>query len=161
MSSNHAPEPILKGEMAGRKAIWFMHLKRLPLLAIAILLVLALIVAFNHFSRASAAMLNLPPPLNHPTIMFDDGMPTIPPGRNGTLLGPADVQHYILTHPFPGGPTVSHKPPEIETLLLTTSERASSLMGGGIHNVIEYRSLFCRAERPIPARKHVFTGRFQ
>lgn len=104
-----------------------MHLKRLPVLTIVILLVLALTVVFAHFSRASAATLKPLPPY-HATITFEDGISAHE--KNGTPVSLADLQRYILTHPSPCGITVSHKLPWIETLWLTTSEQASSLMAG-------------------------------
>jgi hypothetical protein len=108
-----------------------MHLRRLPILAAIALLALTLVgVSFAAFSNASATTSNPPPPLNHPKLIYQDGMPAIPPRTNGTLLSIADVQHYVLTQPFPGGPTVSHQQPKIVKLLLTTSRQASNLLGG-------------------------------
>jgi hypothetical protein len=102
-----------------------MRLRRLPMLAVMALLALTLIGAvFAAFSSANATTSNPPPPLNHPKIMYNDGSPAIPPTTNGTLLSVTDVQHYVLTHPFPGGPTVSHQQPKIVKLQLMTSGQA-------------------------------------
>jgi hypothetical protein len=108
-----------------------MHLRRLPILAVIALLALTLIGAvFAAFSSANATTSNPPPPLNHPQIMYNDGSSAIPPNTNGTLLSVTDVQHYVLTQPFPGGPTVSHQQPNIVKLQLMTSGQASNLLGG-------------------------------
>jgi hypothetical protein len=40
------------------------------------------------------------------------------------------VESYVQTHPFPGGPTASGQAPPIMTLQLTTSQKASQIMGG-------------------------------
>jgi hypothetical protein len=108
-----------------------MHLRRLLILATIVLFALTLFGAlFAAFSSANATTSNPPPPLNHPKIIYNDGMSAIPPRTNGTLLSATDVQHYILTQPFRGGPTVSHQQPKIVKLQLITSGQASNLLGG-------------------------------
>lgn len=108
-----------------------MHLRRLPILAVVALLAVTLVgVAFAAFSSANATASNSQPPLNHPKILYNDGMSAIPPRTNGALLSTTDVQNFVLTHPFPGGPTVSHQQPKIVKLQLMTSGQASNLLGG-------------------------------
>ncbi len=108
-----------------------MHLRRLPILAVIALLAVTLIGAlFAAFSSANATTFNSQPPLNHPKILYNDGMSAIPPRTNGALLSVTDVQLYVLTHPFPGGPTVSHQQPKIVKLQLMTSGQTSNLLGG-------------------------------
>ena len=108
-----------------------MHLRRLPIFTVIALLALTLVGAlFAAFSSANATTSNPPPPLNHPKIINNDGSSAIPPGTIGTLLSVTEVQHYVLTQPFPGGPTVSHQQPKIVKLQLMTSGQASNLLGG-------------------------------
>jgi hypothetical protein len=108
-----------------------MRLRRLPILAVIALLAITLIGAlFAVFSSANATSFNSQPPLNHPQILYNDGMSAIPPRTNGALLSTADVQNYVLTHPFRGGPTVSHQQPKIVKLQLMTSGQASNILGG-------------------------------
>lgn len=108
-----------------------MRLRRLPILAVIALLAVTLVgVVFVTFSSAYATASNSQPPQNHPKILYDDGMSAISPGTNEVLLSTTDVQYYVLTHPFPGGPTVSHQQPKIVKLQMMTSGQASNNLGG-------------------------------
>ncbi len=59
-----------------------------------------------------------------------DGTPAISPHKDGTLLTVADVQQYVTTHPFPGGPVVPGTQLKIVILQLMTSQEASVQMRG-------------------------------
>ncbi len=110
-----------------------MLIKRFPAITVALVLTITLLsVALSHVMATDASTLspNPPPIHNHPSIYDTDGEPTIPAHKDGTLLTVADVQHYVLTHPFPAGPVVSGAQLKIEVLQLVTSQQASILMGG-------------------------------
>lgn len=84
-----------------------------------------------NFGKTDAATVNPPPPpQNHPHIYFNDGAPAIPAHPGNTLLSVTDVQHYVLKHRSPIGPTVSGGLPKIMTIQLMTSYNASKVMGG-------------------------------
>lgn len=103
---------------------------------LALLLLFVMILAgyvFASFSGADAAGSTptpTPPPKHTPTTIYTDGMPAIAPRANGAMLTTADVERYISTHPIIGGQTVSGQAPQIMQVLLTTSQKASQIMGG-------------------------------
>lgn len=104
-----------------------MHVRLYPLLGmiLAMVVLLAVVVGgvvFAMRSGANAARVTAtptPPSRHHPATIFTDGMPAIPPNVGVALLTPAEVEHYVKTHPFPGGPTASGQAPQIKKLLLT------------------------------------------
>jgi hypothetical protein len=106
---------------------------RKPVTAAVSLLLIAIVVGgiLLNFGSADATVVNpLPPPQNHPHIYFNDGAPAIPAHPGNTLLSVADVEHYVLTHRCPVGPTVSGGLPKIMAIQLMTSRNASKVMGG-------------------------------
>ena len=72
----------------------------------------------------------LVPPQNYPKTTLTDGRPAIVVKPGTSQLAVADVQQYVTTHPFPGGPTASGQPPIVVTIQLVTSQQASVIMGG-------------------------------
>lgn len=100
------------------------------IIATGIFLVLVGGILLN-FSNANAVSVNPPPPRhNHPYINSNDGATAIPAHKDNTLLSVEDVENYILTHPYPIGPTVSGGLPEIVVIQLMTSRNASNVMHG-------------------------------
>jgi hypothetical protein len=57
-------------------------------------------------------------------------MSAIPSHKDKTLLTVADVQQYVDTHQFPGGPTIKGVQLKIVLLQLMTSQEASIQMKG-------------------------------
>src|SRR5579872_4769322 len=103
-------------------------LTRKPVAITVSLLFIAVVVGgiLLNFGNADAASVNPPPlPQNHPYIHFNDGASAIPTHPGNTLLSVADVQHYVLTHRCPIGPTVSGGLPKIMVIQLMTSRNAS------------------------------------
>ena len=110
-----------------------MFIKRFPAIALAFVLTVTLLgVVLSHVIDTSASTLSSnPPPIhNHPSIHYTDGAPAIPSHKDGTLLTATDVQQYVSTHPFPGGPVVPGAQLKIQVLQLMTSQEASIQMRG-------------------------------
>lgn len=110
-----------------------MFIRRLPIVAVVVLLamVLAGVLLSNALGTKASSPTSIQPPVhNHPTIHYTDGAPAISSPSNGTLLTVADVQQYVKTHQFPGGAVVSGSHLQIVILQLMTSREASIEMRG-------------------------------
>lgn len=110
-----------------------MFIKRLPIVAVVVLLamVLAGVLLSNALGTKASSSTSIQPPVhNHPTIHYTDGAPAISLHSDGTLLTVADVRQYVNTHRFPGGAVVPGSHLQIMILQLMTSQEASIEMRG-------------------------------
>lgn len=58
------------------------------------------------------------------------GLQAIPTSTNGQGITLAQVRQYVITNPFPGGPTISGQAPQIVSIQLVTSLQAEQLLNG-------------------------------